>query len=126
MGCRHVPRSWSAIAGVALLAGACVDHTLAPPAPMTSVTQTRVSVTGVQKLDVVFMIDNSDSMKEEQTNLIRNFPRFMQKLQAATQGGALDVHIGVISSDLGAGRSNVCPAGGDNGAFQHRSHCVWA
>src|SRR5579872_6232974 len=80
---------------------ACQDHVLAPPTPIVSRSETRETVTGVRKLDVVFMIDNSDSMKEEQTNLIRNFPRFMQALQQATAGLPLDVHIGVISSDLG-------------------------
>jgi hypothetical protein len=105
---------------VGLLALACNDHTLAPPNPIRSRTESRVTLSGVQKLDIVFMIDDSDSMKEEQGNLIRNFPLFMKALREATSDSPLDVHIGVISSDLGAGpQSDVCRLGGDGGAFQH-------
>ena len=107
-----------------LPAPACVDHPLAPPTPLVSRTETRVTVGGSQKLDVVFMIDNSDSMKEEQANLIRNFPQFMKTLQDTTRGDPLDVHIGVISSDLGAGpqeTAGACHPGGDGGAFQHKA-----
>ncbi|HXI54760.1 MAG TPA: hypothetical protein VNO55_01790 [Polyangia bacterium] len=101
---------------------ACQDHPLAPPAPFPSRQITKfTTINPSSKLDVVFMIDNSPSMIEEQTNLIRNFPAFMQELQNATPAGTLDVHIGVISSDLGAGdQATVCKAGGDNGTFQHQ------
>ncbi|HVR63053.1 MAG TPA: hypothetical protein VMU50_14220 [Polyangia bacterium] len=123
MNCRLVCRSLLAGAGAGLLFSACVEHTLAPPAPVIDRSETRVTVTGTQKLDIVFMIDNSDSMEEEQGNLIRNFPRFMTALQATTRDVPLDVHIGVISSDLGAGQEEIvgCHPGGDGGVFQHKA-----
>ena len=51
-------------------------------------------------VDIVFVVDNSGSMSEEQANLARNFPVFMDEL-TALQGG--DFHIAAVSTDLGAG-----------------------
>ncbi len=74
-------------------------------------------------LDIVFMIDNSGSMQQEQDNLARNFPVFISALESLPEG-LPNVHIGVVSSDLGAGPysgANVegCThLGGDGGLFQ--------
>lgn len=54
------------------------------------------------KLDLLFMIDDSASMAEEQANLARNFPRLMDELEKLPTGFP-DLHLGVVSSDLGAG-----------------------
>jgi len=71
-------------------------------------------------IDIVFMIDNSGSMKAEQDNLRRNFPAFTRVLKDLPQG-LPNVHIGVVSSDLGAGMfKNVSGCGlGDGGRFQN-------
>ncbi|HEY2899542.1 MAG TPA: vWA domain-containing protein [Polyangia bacterium] len=101
---------------------ACQDHPLSPPDRATSRTEVKlVPINSSNKLDVIFMIDNSDSMAAKQANLTRNFPQFMQQLKMSSSS-ALDVHIAVISSDLGAGPQALidsCRPGGDNGAFQH-------
>ena len=71
-------------------------------------------------IDILFVIDNSGSMKEEQDNLRRNFPSFTRALKALPQG-LPNVHIAVVSSSMGAGRfAGVpgCPVGGDSGIFQ--------
>jgi hypothetical protein len=74
-------------------------------------------------LDIVFMIDNSGSMREEQDNLSRNFPIFISALESLPEG-LPNVHIGVLSSDLGAGRftgagvEGCTRLGGDGGIFQ--------
>ena len=74
-------------------------------------------------LDIVFMIDNSGSMQQEQENLARNFPVFISALESLPEG-LPNVHIGVVSSDLGAGKyagANVegcTKIGGDGGVFQ--------
>jgi hypothetical protein len=80
-----------------------------------------------RKLDILFMVDNSPSMAEEQNNLRRNFPVFMNELKKIP-GGLPDVHIGVVSSDLGAGSQPLtnggCPRpGGDRGILQTKPTC---
>ncbi|MBC8132260.1 MAG: VWA domain-containing protein, partial [Deltaproteobacteria bacterium] len=77
-------------------------------------------------IDVLFLIDNSGSMKEEQENLRRNFPAFTQVLKNLPQG-LPNVHIAVVSSDMGAGRFTTvpgCPGPGDAGRFQSAARGV--
>jgi len=68
----------------------------------------------IKDVDVLFVVDNSNSMAEEQQNLAQNFPKFIQKLEQA----GLSYHVGVVSSDVGAGNYGLpsCElAGGDGG-----------
>ncbi|HTJ42377.1 MAG TPA: vWA domain-containing protein [Kofleriaceae bacterium] len=69
-----------------------------------------------RNLDLLFVIDNSGSMKEEQQNLVANFPKLVNVL-SSIPGGLPDVHIGVVSSNLGVGNwaFQQCPVGGDAG-----------
>jgi hypothetical protein len=70
------------------------------------------------KLDVLFVVDNSESMSEEQKALAEAFPSFLDTLRR--YGFLLDLRVGVISTDLGAGQSSVlaCHPGGDGGKLQ--------
>jgi hypothetical protein len=81
---------------------------------------------GPIKLDLLFMIDNSPSMSEEQSNLARNFPRLIEAL-ATMPAGFPDLHLGVVSSDLGTGSSGLPGAcgtsAGDRGILQVREGC---
>ncbi|MFH0902658.1 MAG: vWA domain-containing protein [Pseudomonadota bacterium] len=76
-------------------------------------------------LDLLFVIDNSGSMQEEQEALVSNFPKFINVLNGI-QGGLPNVHIGVVSSDLGVGSQpdgtvgGCSESGGDRGAFHAR------
>jgi hypothetical protein len=71
-----------------------------------------------RKLDLLFVIDNSGSMEEEQVNLAANFSRFMDALEPLS-GGLPDLHIAVVSSDVGIGyTAGGCSLYGDNGRFQ--------
>lgn len=85
-----------------------------------------ISTEGPIKLDLLFMIDDSPSMAEEQANLARNFPRLIEAL-ATLPAGFPDLHLGVVSSDLGTGSSNLGGACGtsvgDRGALQVREGC---
>ena len=78
------------------------------------------------KLDLLFMIDDSPSMQEEQANLARNFPRLIDALKALPAGFP-DLHLGVVSSDMGAGTAILiggCNRSlGDRGVLQVRSDC---
>ena len=72
------------------------------------------------KVDILFVVDNSGSMAEEQANLARNFPLFMQALGTTDDPAGPDLHVAVVSSDLGAGAGTFsisCPVGGDQGLF---------
>lgn len=50
----------------------------------------------VPRVDVLFVVDNSSSMGDEQAALSRNFPLFLSYFQ----GSALDWHIGVVATDV--------------------------
>ena len=63
----------------------------------------------VTALDLLFMVDNSASMREEQEALRREFPRLIQILTTGDVDGdsiedfppVEDLHLGVVSSDMG-------------------------
>lgn len=67
-----------------------------------------------REVDILFVIDNSGSMGEEQASLVKNFSRFVDVLRSI-QGGLPDVHIGIVSSDMGAsGNTSAIACGGGN------------
>jgi hypothetical protein len=69
--------------------------------------------------DILFMIDDSNSMNTMQANLVANFPILMSTLRAFP-GGLPNLHIAVVTSDLGAGPETIyggCLPGGDGGNF---------
>jgi hypothetical protein len=77
-------------------------------------------------VDILFVIDNSGSMAEEQTSLRANFGKFMDVL-STIQGGAPNMHIGVTTSNLGQSATDGtaggafgagCTGAGDNGALR--------
>jgi hypothetical protein len=84
--------------------------------------------TGNGKLDLLFLIDNSPSMEPAQTSVRRNISALINALRAGPAGGQLDLNIGVVSSDLGAGRgvgTGACSrVGGDRGIFQTKPTCL--
>jgi hypothetical protein len=72
--------------------------------PETSIggeTLTEIPIAITDKLDLIFVVDDSSSMTPNQDALIANFPRFMDLL-SNIEGGLPSVHIGVISTDVGA------------------------
>jgi hypothetical protein len=111
-----------------LVVWACSAHPLEAPQPLPEQqTDQYYEVNPVREVDIVFMIDNSPSMREEQENLGRNFPAFMNELKKI-EGGLPNVHIGIVSSDLGAGPNPLMGSacirpGGDRGIFQAKPGC---
>jgi hypothetical protein len=72
------------------------------------------------KLDILFMVDNSSSMEPLQRKLAQSFAAFTGVIETLP-GGAPDLHIGVVSSDMGAGATGGpgCNSnGGDRGLLQ--------
>jgi hypothetical protein len=81
-----------------------------------------------RNVDLLFLVDDSSSMRLSQSNLLRNFPILMQTLKNQPDG-LPNVHIGVISSDMGAGDGSIAgcdSTGGKNGILQYtpRASCT--
>ena len=76
-------------------------------------------------VDILVVMDNSNSMEHEQKNLANNFPKFVEALKTPFLGGKIpNVRIGVVSTDLGAGNYNLpsCETtGGDGGKLQSKA-----
>lgn len=70
------------------------------------------------QLDLVFVIDDSGGAPAQQ-KLAMQLPALIQTLQGLP-GGLPDLHVGVVSSDLGAGPNAPagCTSSGDAGQFQ--------
>jgi hypothetical protein len=84
-------------------------------------TGTDAAFRPTRDVDMLFMIDNSSGTRLLQDNLSRNFPTFTNALRNLS-GGLPDLHIAVVTSDLGAGDGSIagCSAdGGDDGVFQY-------
>lgn len=126
LGSWRVLRWALAVPLLTLALWACNSHSLEAPKPIPEQeTDQFFEVNPIRDVDILFMIDNSPSMKEEQENLAKNFPAFMQELEKVP-GGLPNVQIGVISSDLGAGPTPIgsCTRpGGDQGIFQAKAGC---
>jgi hypothetical protein len=87
---------------------------LAPPAPNGMLNA---------KVDVLFMVDNSNSMNAMQSELQKRFPQFLQVFSDLAAAGVLtDLQIGVVTSDYGAGATGApgCQPspGGQRGMLQ--------
>ena len=107
-------RSWLGVVLV-LAVSACAPEEADPQSARTS------AVIANRNLDVLFMVDNSSSMRLQQANLTTNFPMFMDALKALP-GGLPNIHVAVVSSDMGAGDGNIAgcnSTGGGNGVFQY-------
>jgi hypothetical protein len=63
----------------------------------------------IDKVDILFVVDDSGSMKEEQDLFAEQLPRLLQTLRTGDSDGAgnpefrgvSDVHVGVVSTDMG-------------------------
>ena len=110
---------------VILLAHGCASRPLDERPDSGAGSQTNLSsVVLTDKVDLLFVIDNSAGLQHEQRNLSKNFPRLIDALRSSKLGGKIpNLHIGVISTDLGAGDYNLpsCEvAGGDQGKMQNK------
>src|SRR3954462_534230 len=77
-------------------------------------------------LDVLFMIDDSTGMTSTQTALAAQIPFFIDALESLPNG-LPNIHIAVVSSDLGApgdSTSLTCTTAGDQGLFQLSRGCT--
>jgi hypothetical protein len=99
------------------IASACINREVAEITPDQSKEQFHnIPIELNRDVDILFVIDDSGSMEAEQTSLALNFHKFINVLETI-EGGLPNVHIGVISTDLGTGPFNNCSAG-KNGRLQ--------
>ncbi len=85
------------------------------------------------KMDILFVIDDSGSMSEEQGNLATNFPQFIQVIHdyQISTGELLDYHVGAITTGRDMDYTITVPGfgdipfseGGDNGELLTGSGC---
>ncbi len=102
----------------------------APPPPPACTRFVQVSTT-VSKADLLFVVDNSSSMKEEQASLREAFPALIHALVSGDRDSdgvpdfppVKDLHLGVVSTDMGLpgvqGISN-CNGLGEDGVLLNR------
>jgi hypothetical protein len=131
---RSVFRTLAVVGGASALATvACLDRPVAPARPhTTNVFVEAVTQTFVDKIDLLFMIDNSVSMKDKQEILEQAVPVLVERLvtprcldAAGNSVGSADgegrcatgvaefqpvkdIHIGVITSSLGSHGGSEC------------------
>jgi hypothetical protein len=85
---------------VGLLAG-CPDRSIDKVIPAQGRVEAKdIPVNINRDLDLLFLIDDSPSMKDKQNNLAMNFGKFIDVL-GSIPGGLPNVHIGVATSDMG-------------------------
>lgn len=122
---------------IGLLSSGCLDRPLALTEPETrNVVVKQLAQEAPSKLDVLFMIDNSQSMSDKQALLADAVPALVRRLVAprcvdpvtgAVSGGnypcqsgepefrpVRDIHVGVLSSSLGGHGADYCTPKGKN------------
>jgi len=112
----------------------CLERELAPLHPCTvSVVKEELDLDPIEQIDLLFVVDNSGSMVEEQTALALEIPRMIQVLTSGDKDGngtqdfrpAKSIQVGVVSTDMGTGGVSIptCvdPNFGDDGLLQETS-----
>jgi hypothetical protein len=124
---RHL--RWIACAAVVPALWACNARKLAAPDGKPSqVVKNRFQQSVNRDLDLLFLIDDSNSMAPLQAKMRQRMPDFMNVLKGLP-GGLPNVHVAVVSSSLGAGIfgnvTGCAPATSGNlgGEFQHKAAC---
>lgn len=106
---------------VAAMSGCAEDSLLEPKPAVRRLRSYTFDENAGRKLDVLFVVDNSSDSGPQvlQTELIGRFAKFVKPFSdLAEQGLYADLHVGVVSTDYGAGTGNApgCPAAGDGEA----------
>ncbi len=94
----------------------CLDRELQPLSPcLVASVVDEVQSERIDKVDLLFVVDNSGSMAEEQAALEEQFPKLIRALTTGDRDGdgtrefepATDLHLGVVSTDLGVPGASV-------------------
>jgi hypothetical protein len=121
-----------ALLACTLLLAGCLDRQLKPLNPcLVSGVVEEVAISNIDKVDMLFMVDNSDSMQDKQAALRAQFPHLIEVMTTGKRDNdpthdfppAKDLHLGVVTSDMGLpGVSDVagCKGTGLDGLLQHQ------
>jgi hypothetical protein len=102
-----------------------------PTKPDAGSVQQRAPERPIDKVDLLFVVDNSNSMADKQLALKAQLPKLISSLTSGKRWSGdpnpfppvKDLHVGVVSTDMGVpGVANTfgCdPNGGDDGRLQH-------
>ena len=112
---------WLALVAFVPALYACTARTLDRPVLVPDEGYEKTFLQAINRnVDLLFLVDDSSSMKNSQDNLRRNFPRFMTRLQDPP--GLPNLHVAVISSDMGTNSGAACdPSTNKKGIFQYTS-----
>jgi hypothetical protein len=77
----------------------CLSPVDQPGSNLPGTCQAEAPVVDAQKLDVLFVVDNSDSMREEQEGVARELTSFVSELRSAG-GVQQDIRVGVITTSV--------------------------
>jgi hypothetical protein len=114
-----------ALGALAVLAGCPSRDVSAVDPNQSKEQQAYIPVNVNRNIDILFVVDDSGSMRQEQESLARNFPEFVRVLKSI-EGGLPNIHMGVISSNVGTGGGGggpACAGNGDNGVLQVPAGC---
>lgn len=115
----------------ALFAG-CLDRPVGTiEADTTRVSVNRLFVQKPEKLDLLIVVDNSQSMRDKQSELGRRIPELIADLtkpfkdpETGRVSQVFDVHIGVITSSLGSMGTGACHPGWYGPETDDRAHLL--
>jgi hypothetical protein len=78
----------------------------------------------VDKLDLLFVVDNSISMADKQAELARRVPDLIAAITNDPLKRITDIHVGVISTSLGTFGTSACDPGITNPQNDDRAHLL--
>jgi len=103
---------FAALALVLLSVLACINRPMRRAIPRPHIGgKVSLPQSAERDVDILFVIDNSGSMADEQLMLSEQFESLMTELRAIS-GGLPNLHVGVVSSDMGGGSCGSNPAAG--------------
>ncbi|MBI2388294.1 MAG: hypothetical protein HYV09_01645, partial [Deltaproteobacteria bacterium] len=95
----------------------------------TGISFVKIKYTRVDKLDLLFVVDNSISMADKQSELARRIPEMIAAVTGPDPATGKpspvhDVHVGVISSSLGSHGTSACAVEVTNKHVNDRGHLL--
>src|SRR3712207_5355185 len=99
---RTLPWMWPAVALAAVLTTSCGGWGSPVDAPGSTVPgqcQTAAPSVEPQRTDILFVIDNSGSMAEEQQGIATELPAFIEELRKGA-GVVQDFQVGVVTTSV--------------------------
>jgi hypothetical protein len=117
------------LAGVlALTALGCAPPDIAPCGTIELIDT--VNIQFIDRVDLLFVIDDSVSMQSERVHLVTEIPRLVNVLASGDRDGdgvrdfepAESLHVGIVTTDVGGGTSGLAHCGmGTHGVLDRRS-----